>query len=270
LVQQLRRLSFVLLVLLLVGLAACGGGDGNDSGDAAARNPTDPRRVPTATVPSEQPTPIPALESSESGSGSRPDSYVVKAGDTLGAVAASLGVSVEELTRANPNVNPQSLRIGDELRVPRASPTATTGPRGPATPTGTPGSGTATSTGTATPTRTATSTASPTGTATGSPTRTSTATGTASATPTRTGTATPTATSGAGTRTPTSTASPSSSGGGTYTVQSGDTGCSIARSQGVSLSALAQANNISIDGLANLRVGQTLQVPRSTGESPGC
>ena len=63
---------------------------------------------------------------------------------------------------------------------------------------------------------------------------------------------------------------PSSAGGGTYTVQAGDTGCSIARSQGVSLSAHAQANNTSIDGLANLRVGQTLQVPRSTGESPGC
>lgn len=262
LVQQLRRLSFVLIALLLVGLAACGGGDGNDSGDAAARNPTDPRRVPTATVPSEQPTPIPALESGESGAGSRPDTYVVKAGDTLGAVAASLGVSVEELTRANPNVNPQSLRIGDELRVPRATPTATSGPRGPATPTGTPGSATAT--------RTATSTASPTGTPSGSPTRTPTATGTGSATPARTGTATPTATSGTGTRTPTATATPSSSGGGTYTVQSGDTGCSIARSQGVSLSALAQANNTSIDGLASLRVGQTLQVPRSTGESPGC
>ena len=50
-------------------------------------------------------------QSSESGAGSRPDSYVVKAGDTLGAVATSLGVSVEELTRANPNINPQSLRI---------------------------------------------------------------------------------------------------------------------------------------------------------------
>jgi LysM repeat protein len=262
-VQQLRRFSVSFLALLLVGLAACGGGDGNESSDSAARNPTDPRRVATATVPSEQPTPIPALESGESGTGSRPESYVVKAGDTLGAVATSLGVSVEELTRANPSINPQSLRIGDELRLPSATPTATAGPRGPATPTGTPG-GTATPTGTSSPTRTATSTASPTGTPSGSPTRTPTATGT----PSRTGTATPTGTAGAGTRTPTAT--PSSAGGSTYTVQTGDTGCSIARAQGVSLAALAQANNTSVDGLASLRVGQTLQVPRSTGESPGC
>lgn len=244
--QHTRRILSLLLASLILATIACGGGDG-DSDDTAARNPTDPRRVPTATVPAERPTPLPALDSGGTSPASRPESYVVKAGDTLGAVATSLGVSVEELTRANPNVNPQSLRIGDELRVPRPTATATTGPRGPATPTGTPG-------------RTAT----PTGTATRTPT------GTATATATPGGRATATATPGAGTRTPTATATPASGAGSTYTVESGDTACSIARTLGVSLTALAQANNTSVDGLASLRIGQTLQVPRSTGESAGC
>lgn len=241
--HQIRWLAALLLVSLILA-TACGGGD-DQQNDTAARNPTDPRRVPTATVPAERPTPIPALDSGETAAASRPESYVVKAGDTLGAVATSLGVSVEELTRANPNVNPQSLRIGDELRVPRPTATATAGPRGPATATGTPGR---TATPTSTPGRTPTSTATP-----GAGTRTPTAT----------------ATPAAGTRTPTATAT-ASGAGGTYTVESGDTACAIARKLGVSLTALAQANNTSIDGLANLRVGQTLQVPRSTGESPGC
>jgi LysM repeat protein len=250
-VQHIRQILSLLLALLILATVACGGGGDDDSNDSAARNPTDPRRVPTATVPAERPTPIAALDSGGTSPASRPDSYVVKAGDTLGAVAASLGVSVEELTRSNPNINPQSLRIGDELRVPRPTATATSGPRGPATPTGTPG-------------RTATAT----GTATRTPTGTATATATATATPG--GRATATATPGAGTRTPTATSTPASGAGGTYTVESGDTACSIARALGVSLTALAQANNTSVDGLANLRVGQTLQTPRSTGESPGC
>jgi LysM repeat protein len=250
-VLHLRRLFVPCLALVLVAAAACGGGGGDESNDSTARNPTDPRRVPTATVSEQRPTPIAALDSGDTSAASRPDSYVVKAGDTLGAVATELGVSVEELTRANPNINPQSLRIGDELRVPRATPTATSGPRGPATPTGTPG-------GTATPSATASRTPTRTPTATGTPGSRATATATATATP------------GTGTRTPTATATASAAGGGTYTVQPGDTGCSIARAQGVSLSALAQANNTSIDSLASLRVGQTLQMPRSTGESPGC
>jgi len=53
-------------------------------------------------------------------------------------------------------------------------------------------------------------------------------------------------------------------------VQSGDTGCAIARRFMVSVQQLASANNLSIDALASLRVGQSLQIPRSTGADPGC
>jgi LysM repeat protein len=241
-------LALACALLLALASAACGGGV--DEGSEAARNPTDPRRVPTATIPAQRGTPIAALDLGQARPASLPETYVVKAGDTLGVIAADLGITVEALVAANPNIDPRGLRIGQELRVPRPSPSPTPAnvARGPATPTRT-----------------------PTATATGAPGRSPTPT----ATPARTPTATPQAGTAAATatRTPTPTAAPTatpSAGGQTYVVQAGDTACAIARRFSVSLTALAQANGLSLDQLASLRVGQELRIPPSTGESPGC
>jgi LysM repeat protein len=43
--------------------------------------------------------------------------YVIKAGDTLGAVADRIGASVERLLALNPGVRPTSLRIGQRIRT---------------------------------------------------------------------------------------------------------------------------------------------------------
>jgi LysM repeat protein len=248
------RLLLTCALLLALGSAACGGG--GDEQTQAARNPTDPRRVPTATVPAQRGTPIAALDLGQARPASLPETYVVKSGDTLGTIAGELGITVEALVGANPNVDPRGLRIGQELRIPRPSPTPTPAnvARGPATPTGSPG---ATPAATGTPGRTP----SPTG------TPAATATPAATGTPARTATATPPAATP--TRTPSPAATPAG-GGQTYTVQSGDTACAIARRFSVSLTALAQANGITVDGLASLRLGQELRIPPSTGESPGC
>jgi LysM repeat protein len=249
--SSFRRVSVVrgLLtgcIIAVLFAAACGGGDGKSGGKVVARNPTDPRRVPTATVPAQLPTPIPALETGQSQRTSLPETYLVRAGDTLGSIARDLGVAADELTRANPGINPNSLRIGQELRIPRPSvtPAPTSAIRGPAA-SNAPAGGTPTVAGAAT-TRPPTSTAGAGG------------AGTAVRTATQTGaTAAGTSTAGAG-------------AAATYTVEAGDTGCAIARKLGVSLTALAQANGLSIDGLASLRIGQVLQVPARTGEGPGC
>ena len=244
------------LVLVLLG-AACGGGDDKTDGPAA-RNPTDPRRVPTATIPADRPTPIAALEIGQTRTTALPETYVVKAGDTLGTIASELGVSNEELTRANPGINPSGLRIGQELRIPRPSPTPTPSAvaRGPATPTGSPG-------------RTPAPSPTPTSTPTSTPGRSPATAGSPSPSPSASSPSpspSPGARSPSPSATPTGTAATSS----TYTVQAGDTGCAIARKLGVSITALAQANGMSVDALGNLRVGQVLQAPRSTGEGPGC
>lgn len=43
--------------------------------------------------------------------------YVIRAGDTLDAVARRMRVSVERLLELNPGVEPTSLRIGQKIRT---------------------------------------------------------------------------------------------------------------------------------------------------------
>jgi LysM repeat protein len=233
-------------------LAACGGGEDAPGGKTAARNPTDPRRVATATVPAQLATPIPALDTGQAQRTSVPETYLVRAGDTLGSIARDLGVAADELARTNPGINPNGLRIGQELRIPRpaTTPAPTSAIRGPAPSTAAAG-GTPLAAG-------ATAVRSPTAMATTAPTGTA-ATGTAVRTATPPGAATPP-----------SAVTPAAGAGSTYTVEAGDTGCAIARKLGVSLTGLAQANGISVEGLASLRIGQVLQVPPRSADGPGC
>ena len=43
--------------------------------------------------------------------------YVVRSGDTLGAIAVRVDVPVDQLLKLNPDVDPQSLRAGQRLRL---------------------------------------------------------------------------------------------------------------------------------------------------------
>jgi LysM repeat protein len=45
------------------------------------------------------------------------ETYVVQPGDTLETIAQKTGVSVEELQRRNPGVDPQALQSGTELEL---------------------------------------------------------------------------------------------------------------------------------------------------------
>lgn len=48
-----------------------------------------------------------------------PRTYTVKAGDTLGMIAEQTGVSLSELQELNPDLDPQSLTVGDRIRLRR-------------------------------------------------------------------------------------------------------------------------------------------------------
>jgi teichoic acid transport system ATP-binding protein len=50
---------------------------------------------------------------------SQPRTYTVKSGDTLGTIAEQTGVSVAELQELNPDLDPQSLTVGDKIRLRR-------------------------------------------------------------------------------------------------------------------------------------------------------
>lgn len=218
------RVSVLFAALLL--LAAAGCRSGSDKGTAAgtSREPKDPRTVPSATLPPQIPSPILAVDAGQPQGRptTAPNVYVVKAGDTPAGIAKELGVELSELLRVNNIDDPRSLKVGQQLKVPR-----------PGQPSATP-----TRAGAASPTRTAT--------------------------PAAGATAVRTATAAA---TPASTATPGA--GGSYTVQAGDTGCGIAAKLGVPLTALAQANNTTVQGLGSLRIGQELKVPTTRGPA-GC
>ena len=57
-------------------------------------------------------------ETTES-SGSGPRTYTVESGDTFGSIAESTGLTVEELQELNPDLDPQSLNVGDRVRLRR-------------------------------------------------------------------------------------------------------------------------------------------------------
>jgi LysM repeat protein len=46
------------------------------------------------------------------------ETYVMQQGDTLSAVAASYGVTVADIVAANPGLNPDTIAIGTEIRIP--------------------------------------------------------------------------------------------------------------------------------------------------------
>lgn len=47
-----------------------------------------------------------------------PDKYIVKAGDTLNAIAGQYGTTADAIIAVNPGVNPSSLQIGQSITIP--------------------------------------------------------------------------------------------------------------------------------------------------------
>jgi LysM repeat protein len=46
-----------------------------------------------------------------------PKTYRIKSGDTLGAISASTGVSIEELQELNPDLDASSLSVGQRIKL---------------------------------------------------------------------------------------------------------------------------------------------------------
>lgn len=104
------RCLAALLVTGSVALAACGGGD--DSPPFVTATPAiTPTVAPTETVAGATtvaPTATTPVEKT----------YTVVAGDTLGAIAAEFGTTVEAIVAANGIVDPNQIEVGQVLVIP--------------------------------------------------------------------------------------------------------------------------------------------------------
>lgn len=83
-------------------------------GDGDARPTPTPPGLPTPTPAAVEPTPEPTPAEVV---------YIVQAGDTLSAIAASYGVTVDQVLAANPLItDPNQIAIGDRIVIPRPPP----------------------------------------------------------------------------------------------------------------------------------------------------
>jgi LysM repeat protein len=206
-------------------LAACGGGG------SSGNNPSDVSKIATATLPAKLPDPK-ILTGGVVQSGSTSGRYTIKSGDTLSAIAASFGVTLDDLLSANPGIDPTGLRAGDTIRLPdtTAPPPTAAAPKTSPTPAA------ATAVLPTEPPATAPPATEPPAPPTDTP---------APALPTDT-------------PAPGVTPTPSSLGQ-TYTVQAGDIPETIAAKFGITIDALLAANP-GIDP-TNLQIGQVLVIP---------
>lgn len=92
----LGAFAVVLLIVVATSLSAGGGEEGgNQLGAQTATGPG------TRTVKNDLPQKI----------------YIVKPGDTFGSIAEKTGISVEELSQLNPNLDPQALISGQRVKI---------------------------------------------------------------------------------------------------------------------------------------------------------
>jgi LysM repeat protein len=94
------------------------------TGDAPVLQPGQVLKLPDCIPGESSPTPTPTEE--EGGSGSQAEGtqqvYIVKSGDTMGAIATRFGVTVNALMAANNLDNPNVLSIGQSLIIPTKTP----------------------------------------------------------------------------------------------------------------------------------------------------
>ena len=260
-------------------LAACGGGDDKEADAATATATATPTAqptsakgelIPTATPFASRPTPTIVSESSSGGGGggnsntnsgggtSNADAtpaatpapttatHVVVEGDTLSAIADQYGVTLDAIMEANDITDASLIFVGQELTIPAAATASDDSDAGGQTHTVVEGD---TLTGIAEQYGTTVEAISEANDLTDSVIWIGQELTIPDAAPAPDPTATPT---------PEAT---SESSAATYTVTDGDTATGIAEAFDVTLQALADANELTIEELNNLQIGQVLNIP---------
>jgi LysM repeat protein len=105
------------LILALSTAVACGGGDSSlDAFIARTQEPTAQTDLPTRAPAAAQPSATPQGTTEVAGA----REYVVQEGDSLGAIAAEFGVTVDAIVQANDIADPNLITVGQALQIPPA------------------------------------------------------------------------------------------------------------------------------------------------------
>jgi LysM repeat protein len=112
----------LLAAILAVALVVSGSTGGEtDSASPPAAGTTATGQTQTGARTETQ-TPTGEAAPAGTGTGTTPatggETYTVEAGDSLASIAAASGTTVEELQELNPDVDPQSLRVGQTIQLP--------------------------------------------------------------------------------------------------------------------------------------------------------
>ena len=108
--RVLAPLALVAFALALVVIVASGGGDGTSSSGTEATK-QEQRDLGVTTARRE------AQRAEQRQAKLDKGVYVVKTGDTLGAIAVKTGVTVEKLQQLNPDLDPQALVSGQKIKL---------------------------------------------------------------------------------------------------------------------------------------------------------
>jgi LasA protease len=134
--KQMLKLGFG-IGLWLLSTIACARAFPTQAISQSPFNP--PATLPSPTENPTQTSPLQVIETTQSQPGdsptpdiprslptmrTNPETYVIQAGDTLGAIANLYEISLASLEAANPNVNPYGLVIGSALTIPVPPPQA--------------------------------------------------------------------------------------------------------------------------------------------------
>lgn len=113
--NPLRLLAPVALAVFALALVVVvTSADVSDGGDPAGARQSEERDLGESA---EDETSTTEEANAEEEEGLPDDVYVVKEGDTLGAISQKVGVSVERLLELNPDLDPQALVSGQQIKL---------------------------------------------------------------------------------------------------------------------------------------------------------
>jgi LysM repeat protein len=102
LLAPIALVAFAFALIVVVAGSSVTGNDGNDRTEGATGD-----QAPSAQTTEREPSPPKRQKRS----------YTVKLGDSLGAISEETGVEVETIQLLNPELDPQSLTVGQKIKL---------------------------------------------------------------------------------------------------------------------------------------------------------